>query len=459
MKLKITSFIAAICTVANLSASSFSITSGNGYLEKGTDCFVFEDASKGSITFTTGNHLLDSVVCYKITITEGEKTREVIGNENISLSADLKQVTINNLSANTGYVVLNTNHSQNQAFKDSSYAYVINYQPLTKVSFPDTIACGEDVRLLFEPTIQYYNIYGNPQKLDRDLSLGYYSFGLRGEQPTIDSISYSINAADYYDLDSVPYTDTKFYVTDLTAKNLLKSGNFIVTSDSLFHNTSVVAFPTMETTTKQQHEADDSKEHFMRFSSEHDEAVEAAKSFRHSGPLVLNLESFANDTANSFHYEWAFISGDDAMKGDYNYNAFHNHGNYVNAYKIEDPGLHCVQLTVRNLNDTTCKHQSYACLQITESRIAAPNAFTPNGDGVNDEFRVAYQSIATFEISIYDQWGRRVYQSTDITQGWDGNFHGKLASIGAYFYVIKAVGTDEEEYILKGDVNLIRSKK
>ncbi len=458
MKLKITSFITAICLAANVIAGTFSVKSGSGYLETGTDCIIFKDAQQGSISYSSGNIPLRNLICFEVTKQGDEMGIDTIKTENIALSTDSQSVTINNLSANTGYKITYTNYSRNDSIRDSAYAYVMNYQPLTHVSFPDSVGCGEDVRLQLEPTMQWINKYGNPQKVKRELSIGYHSFGLRSEKPTIDSISYTTTATDYHILDSMPYTDTKFYVTDLTFKKLSKDSVLVVVSDSIFHNSSIISFPTMETSTKQEHEADDSQDHFVRFTEEHNDAVNVVQRFRHSGPLFLNLESNANDTTNAYHYEWAFVSDENATRGDYD-NAFTQHGSYVNAFKFEDPGLHCIRLTVRDLNDTTCKHQSYACLQISDSKIAAPNVFTPNGDGVNDEFRVSYQSIATFEISIYDQWGRRVYQSTDITQGWDGTFHGKLASIGTYFYVIKAVGTDDEEYILKGDINLIRSKK
>jgi len=86
-----------------------------------------------------------------------------------------------------------------------------------------------------------------------------------------------------------------------------------------------------------------------------------------------------------------------------------------------------------------------------------PNAFTPNGDGRNDRFRViTYGNMENYELSIYDRWGQRVFTTTDPYTGWDGNYHGQPCEIGTYFYLLRATcltGHYEEQ---KGDITLIR---
>jgi gliding motility-associated-like protein len=110
---------------------------------------------------------------------------------------------------------------------------------------------------------------------------------------------------------------------------------------------------------------------------------------------------------------------------------------------------------------------------VQTSEIFVPNVFTPNGDDVNDEFCVAYKSITSFQCWVYNRWGREVYMWTDPTKGWNGKINGKDATPGAYFYVIKARGSDFDpnatpnpvthlrigEYLLKGDINLLRGVK
>lgn len=96
---------------------------------------------------------------------------------------------------------------------------------------------------------------------------------------------------------------------------------------------------------------------------------------------------------------------------------------------------------------------------ITEMAVEAPNAFTPNNDGANDEFRVYYRSVRKFSMVIFNSWGRKVYESTDPSLGWDGTIGNQVAEPGVYFYVIEAEGYNpNEKKKLQGPVHLIRGK-
>jgi gliding motility-associated-like protein len=91
-----------------------------------------------------------------------------------------------------------------------------------------------------------------------------------------------------------------------------------------------------------------------------------------------------------------------------------------------------------------------------EMALYIPNAFTPNYDGINDEFKAKGNLIKTFEMYIYDRWGNLVVKLEDITQGWDGKLRGHDVPPGTYIY--KGVATSEqgEEKNFSGQVNLIR---
>jgi len=91
-----------------------------------------------------------------------------------------------------------------------------------------------------------------------------------------------------------------------------------------------------------------------------------------------------------------------------------------------------------------------------------PNAFTPNGDGLNDLFRVVgkYRNI-DFAMYVYDRWGGMVFESDDIDDGWDGNAGGQPAPAGVYVWTfrIKFRGEDIKtsgDIVFKGTVTLIR---
>lgn len=134
-------------------------------------------------------------------------------------------------------------------------------------------------------------------------------------------------------------------------------------------------------------------------------------------------------------------------------------------YTFNEPGAYRVVCLVNN-NECT-SDSSVVKVSIAESYLAVPNVFTPDGNGQNDEFRVSYRSLKEFHIWVYNRWGKQVYESTDPAKGWDGTINGRNAAEGAYYYVIRARGTDAGTdptdgslgiYNLSGDINLLRKK-
>jgi gliding motility-associated-like protein len=67
-----------------------------------------------------------------------------------------------------------------------------------------------------------------------------------------------------------------------------------------------------------------------------------------------------------------------------------------------------------------------------------PNAFTPNGDGLNDEFKVIISSpnIEAFSMSVFNRWGAIIFHTNDISLGWDGTYQGKMCTPGSYVFKI-----------------------
>ena len=98
-------------------------------------------------------------------------------------------------------------------------------------------------------------------------------------------------------------------------------------------------------------------------------------------------------------------------------------------------------------------------LQISDSRLTFPNAFSPNGDGQNDYLRpIEYQSIVEFHAAVFNRWGQRVYAWDDVTSdGWDGRIGGKWAKDGAYYLVCNAKGADGTRYRIKKTITVLTS--
>ena len=90
-------------------------------------------------------------------------------------------------------------------------------------------------------------------------------------------------------------------------------------------------------------------------------------------------------------------------------------------------------------------------------KVHIPNAFTPNGDGLNDILLPITEGIAEVQqFRIYDRWGREIYAWQPGGKGWDGTYRSMPSEPGAYVWYFKGIGVDEKLYEQKGTVVLIR---
>lgn len=92
--------------------------------------------------------------------------------------------------------------------------------------------------------------------------------------------------------------------------------------------------------------------------------------------------------------------------------------------------------------------------------LAIPNAFTPNGDGVNDHFfprELLTKGIKEFHMQVYNRWGTMIFETnTTNGRGWDGTFNGAAQSQGVYIYVIEVAFVNDTHKRYKGSITLIR---
>lgn len=87
-------------------------------------------------------------------------------------------------------------------------------------------------------------------------------------------------------------------------------------------------------------------------------------------------------------------------------------------------------------------------------RMYIPNAFTPNGDGLNDLFGVKGEGIDDLHVLVYDRWGEVIFESTEGEDQWDGSFKGRPVQQGTYVYQVFARG--DKPLSRTGSVTLIR---
>lgn len=138
-------------------------------------------------------------------------------------------------------------------------------------------------------------------------------------------------------------------------------------------------------------------------------------------------------------------------------------GSYLNNPNIANPvGTYTdtgtFQYSVFVTSMSGCKGYDTLTVKVIDGAyLVVPNAFTPNGDGLNDYLRpigVGFQHINSFRI--FNRWGQQVFYTHTFEDGWDGNFNGRQADIGVYYWSLSIrdrFGNDQE---LKGDVTLLR---
>lgn len=112
---------------------------------------------------------------------------------------------------------------------------------------------------------------------------------------------------------------------------------------------------------------------------------------------------------------------------------------------------------VSGITESGCEARDSIFIMVhEESKLDMPNAFTP-GVQPNPEFKVAHMGIATLKsFRIYNRWGAKVFETTNIDEGWNGQFNGDPQPMGVYVYTVEAVTNKGNSFVKQGNVTLIR---
>ena len=131
------------------------------------------------------------------------------------------------------------------------------------------------------------------------------------------------------------------------------------------------------------------------------------------------------------------------------------------SYTLLQSGSYGIKLYVMftDRNGVELEYESEVfTINITESKLSCPDGFSPNGDGINDVFKVTYQSIIKMKGVFFNRWGQKVYSFdlTNVDEGWDGRQGGKYVKDGVYYLNLQATGSDGVKYDIKKAVNVLK---
>lgn len=159
----------------------------------------------------------------------------------------------------------------------------------------------------------------------------------------------------------------------------------------------------------------------------------------------FNAIQFQNLSSGFTFHQWYFNNGT-------------NSGAYDPAVYFGEPGTYVACLYARNnlgCSDTLCKTVTVGC---AEGVVFIPNTFTPNGDGLNDVFKIVTlpQCIKKYSISIFNSWGQKIYTSDKFEEGWDGTVKGKPVEDNVYAYILEYTMDSGKAYRKSGHVTVYK---
>lgn len=452
--------VLSILAVLNAYAEGFEVNSGTAVLMDSRSNVIL---TQSTITIKFTSDKIDSTGCVWYTFTDTPDS--AVAMRPVEYTVDSTSTILQRVNMNTGYYVEYGDSTCSSGERCRSYVWVARYRPISEVKIDESVSSCEELCIRISPSMYYINSLGVRRPVIRHISYSYDDFVLSSDFKP-DTTEFSEKS----DADTALFIPKPVLNTPITIHDDLSQAlglNVPSVKTEVYESTAPRALAMVKVDPKFENEADanfgswktdEAERVVLPFNTDFAQAVSDTSLFKSSSPITIDLMCYSTPSVSPTGYVWEFISGENLIEEDFS-GSRRQYDSTIYAYRFVDPGLHCVKLTV-TASDTLhrCKSSSYACFRVAESALYVPNAFSPNGDGINDEFKVAYRSIGSYRCRVYDQWGTKVYDSEDISKGWDGTVYGSAASIGVYFYVIEAKGVDGVSYTKKGAVNLLREK-
>jgi gliding motility-associated-like protein len=124
---------------------------------------------------------------------------------------------------------------------------------------------------------------------------------------------------------------------------------------------------------------------------------------------------------------------------------------WVKPYWVQVTKENCVIVDSININK---------CPEWPDNVVEVPNAFSPNGDGLNDKLRVLGYDVASIEYMIFNRFGELIYQTANVNEafykGWDGSYNGEVQETDVFVYLIYVEFNDGTKETVTGNVTLLR---
>lgn len=344
---------------------------------------------------------------------------------------------LNHITPDCGYIIEDNNNRY--------YFWIIDYHnkyfQIQSLLPSDNQSC-EATTLSFDgqcDPLKYYTINGRAETLSRDIVIDYYSLIFDNEKEQYVEIPLQktfTNISNEIVLTPPVYCSTNFRIS---GDRFLKQWGL----DLSFESPILQPIATSVTTTATPIVNDDNE------TENSNQIKDGNDGLGGSAPCDIEFKAFVSDAV--IHNEWQMANDEDF--NDITYRIQEQDMSYTFTHE----GTTFVRFVGSN-SDGSCESigDAYKII-IGNSKLEIPNAFSPNGDGVNDEWKVSYRSLIDFQCWIFDRNGHEIYHFKDPSMGWDGRRGGKPVKPGVYYYVINATGADNIKYKKSGDINIVTS--
>ena len=122
------------------------------------------------------------------------------------------------------------------------------------------------------------------------------------------------------------------------------------------------------------------------------------------------------------------------------------------GFTVKDTGLY-----VLHVSNTCGNFTDSVSVSLGICNLMLPTSFSPNGDGLNDVFRVRFPfTTKEFRMTIFNRYGEKIFETSDMGKGWDGTFNGSKQPMGSYIWVIQMKSTSGLDQSSKGTVTLVK---
>ncbi|MFT5859790.1 MAG: gliding motility-associated-like protein [Flavobacteriaceae bacterium] len=437
-------------------------------------CTVCEDVvlvDPVAVSITVSN---DTTICENGTATlEAFGAGGTVYQYHWGFTADLGAVQMVNPTVPTTYTVFVEN--ENGCISQDATINVAVFPPLTgTISMIDTICPGETV----DVSATAAGGQGQPYTFDWDTGVSYTGLGQHSlsVSPSI-TTSYSVTISDGCEstpinlITTVHVADLPIVAITVLNPNQCEPGVFTIVNSSTPSSSSftywlvggVHQFINQDTITTPGLMHGDYDVQLIVGSLEgcidsltitdllHVDPIPVADFVYSPNPITMfnSQVYFSNLSINASTYEWYFDQGVPAQS---------IAENPTTVFPDGQEGTYQVMLIAAS--DLGCLDTAFLDVIVySEILIYAPNAFTPDGDEHNQNWFVHMEGIDIydFELQLFNRWGELVWESHDISVGWDGTYNGNCAQVGTYTWVVHAKDLfNDERHVFNGHVTLLK---